>query len=70
MAMGASRYLAMFRASFPPPNVGCSHHEIRDGPLLEVPGEHTNGCQLIQRYVEKALYLAGVQVHGQHPVGS
>ena len=43
----------------PAPNVCCGHHEIRDGPLLEVPGEHPNGRKLVQGYVEEALYLAG-----------
>ena len=36
----------------------------------EVVVEHRRGVQVIDRHVEEALNLRGVQVHGQHAVGA
>ncbi len=38
--------------------------------LQEVLVEHRRGVQVVDRHIEKALNLGGVQVHRQHAVGA
>src|SRR5207248_8370396 len=51
---------------------GAEHDEIprRDFQAADVVVEHRGGVQVVEREVEEALDLGGVQVEGQHPIAA
>ena len=51
-------------------DVGCEHGDLGQVALLEVAAQRVERGQLIDRDVEEALDLAGVQVDGEHAVGA
>ena len=46
------------------------HHQVRVLVPPDVPERHRRGVDVVDRYAEEALYLIGMEVHGQHPVGA
>ena len=51
-----------------PAGVRRDDHHVPESLELEVVGDHGQGRHVIDRDAEEALQLAGVQVHGEHPV--
>ncbi len=56
--------------AFDAARIGRNHRQVRDLQLLEILDQHRSGKEMIHRNIEKALDLAGMQIHGQNPVGA
>ena len=70
MARSLFSRVAMARAQYAA-HVGRHDHQVAIlVAVLDVPVEQRRGGQVVDRNVEEALDLAGVQIHGQHPVST